>query len=331
MAYIQGNTATGVEGAAVVSLAFSSPNGIDSCLIVATQSFGGPGILSDSQGNSYTQIISTQYDTDWFTVWVATGCPPGSNTVSFTGAGVLVALIAEYSGVQTAAPMDDYDESAPGSDVDPAEVSVTTIEDADLLVLVGGRHYGAPGTALSQSGTYTHRLGNTIISGGTPRELGLWDTIAGAAGTYTNQLTATITAPLITGLLVALKAGDLAPIAQRGNIDYDQVRLSVRHANGPQFQMFDGGTSPEGHVPVFDAAGNLTDAGGPPVVVVGIPGDGDVPVWDESAGEWVPGDGGGSGGGGRFLVFVNDEGISTDWTMTVNDTWPPFSVNGVGV
>lgn len=330
MPYVQGTSATAAEPSSVAPLAFPSPNGVGNCLIVATQSFGAAGPVSDSNGNEYTEILSRTIDLDFFKVWMATGCEPGPNTVSVGGAHVLVMLIAEYSDVRAAAPMDAMDEG-PGSDLSPVPLSVTTTETSDLLVMLGGRTYGAPGTALSQTGGYTHRLGNSIISGGTPRELALWDSMSVAIGTYTNTLTSAISAPQILGLLLALYSAGPEPIAQRGNIDYDQIRLSVRHADGPQFQMFDGTTSTGGHVAIFNPEGNLSDGGGPPVVVVGTPGDGEVPTWDEDTGTWIPGAGGGGGSGGRFLVLVNAAGISTDWTMAINDTWPPYAVNGIGV
>lgn len=52
-----------------------------------------------------------------------------------------------------------------------------------------------------------------------------------------------------------------APTA-RGNIDYDQVRVSVRQGSGGMFQMFGGGSVSTGHVAVFDANGNVIDGGG---------------------------------------------------------------------
>lgn len=87
---------------------------------------------------------------------------------------------------------------------------------------------------------------------------------------------------------------------ERGTISPEQIQGQFRQGDSPIVLMAKGAFIP-GNAVVTDADGNAVDGG-------------------------VPG-----GGGGRFLVFANDEGISTDWTMTVNDTWPPFAVNGVGV
>jgi hypothetical protein len=47
----------------------------------------------------------------------------------------------------------------------------------------------------------------------------------------------------------------------RGNIDYDQLRVSARHGIGQQLQMFGGGAITAGHMAMFDAAGNVVDSG----------------------------------------------------------------------
>lgn len=47
---------------------------------------------------------------------------------------------------------------------------------------------------------------------------------------------------------------------QRGNIDFDQTRASVRHGIGGQFQMHDGGSSTANHIVTYDGAGNTHDS-----------------------------------------------------------------------
>lgn len=49
-------------------------------------------------------------------------------------------------------------------------------------------------------------------------------------------------------------------MAVRGNIDFDQLQVSVRHGTAGQFQMFTG-TSTNSHVALFDANGNIYDGG----------------------------------------------------------------------
>lgn len=48
---------------------------------------------------------------------------------------------------------------------------------------------------------------------------------------------------------------------QRGNIDYDQVRVVARQGPGSKFQMFGGGSVTGGHVAIFDVSGNVVDGG----------------------------------------------------------------------
>src|SRR5215469_11493872 len=54
---------------------------------------------------------------------------------------------------------------------------------------------------------------------------------------------------------------------QRGNIDFDQVRITARKGSGAMFQMFSGTAPISGHAAVFDSNGNVTD-GGPPSGVI---------------------------------------------------------------
>jgi hypothetical protein len=67
------------------------------------------------------------------------------------------------------------------------------------------------------------------------------------------------------------------PLAtQRGNIDYDQIKVVARHGNGSQLQMFGGGATVAGNVAVFDAGGNVIDGGaggggGMTITVDGVP------------------------------------------------------------
>jgi hypothetical protein len=58
---------------------------------------------------------------------------------------------------------------------------------------------------------------------------------------------------------------------QRGNIDFDQIRLIARQGTGGMFQMFAGSAANQGDALVFDPQGNAIDAGAPPALLVGKP------------------------------------------------------------
>ena len=53
------------------------------------------------------------------------------------------------------------------------------------------------------------------------------------------------------------------PNAQRGNIDYDQIRRSARSGDGAKLHTLTGSIT-TGHGVIFDAAGNLIDSGSAP-------------------------------------------------------------------
>lgn len=50
-------------------------------------------------------------------------------------------------------------------------------------------------------------------------------------------------------------------MANRGNIDYGQIRQAARKGQGSQVQMFGGGATTPGHVATYNAAGDLVDGG----------------------------------------------------------------------
>lgn len=90
----------------------------------------------------------------------------------------------------------------------------------------------------------------------------------------------------------------------RGTFSPEQIQGELRQGDNNVVLMAKGVFVP-GNLVATDADGNAVDSGGT---------------------------GGGEGGGCcTTLVFVNEEPASCDWAMTVNDTWPPFAVNGVGV
>lgn len=122
--------------------------------------------------------------------------------------------------------------------------------------------------ALTVTGTSTHFVSGTttVAFSGTGIAVG---TITVASAT---SLTAAITIAPSAALgarTLTVTTGAEAPTTsfaitlptQRGNIDYDQIRSSVRQGAGVKFQMFAGSTAAAGNVLVYDAAGNASDGG----------------------------------------------------------------------
>ena len=59
---------------------------------------------------------------------------------------------------------------------------------------------------------------------------------------------------------------------QRGNIAFDQIRLTDRQGTGSEFQMYNPVIAPAtGDVCIFDGDYNLVDAGAPPALLVAAP------------------------------------------------------------
>lgn len=97
----------------------------------------------------------------------------------------------------------------------------------------------------------------------------------------------------------------------RGTFSPEQIQGELRQGDSPIVLMAKGEFIP-GDAVVTDADGNAVDSGGPPLVVVGDPADGEVPTWDEDTGTWVPGEGGGGGGGGDGIpIQVNGDEIGS--------------------
>lgn len=88
---------------------------------------------------------------------------------------------------------------------------------------------------------------------------------------YTRELSAGEIATLAADNY-ALFPSFVAPVPPgatvRGNIDYDQFRLTARHGNGTQIQMHYG-PSVAGHFPVYTADGSLVDSGESAVLLRG--------------------------------------------------------------
>jgi hypothetical protein len=94
--------------------------------------------------------------------------------------------------------------------------------------------------------------GTTGVISGTPSAAGLFSFTI----TVTDLNTFTGSTPFSIGIAAAPST------AQRGNIDFDQIRATVRQGPGGKFQMFGGGTPVAGNLAVYDASGNVVDGGG---------------------------------------------------------------------
>jgi hypothetical protein len=233
-----------------VSVPYASPNVAGNCLVVACRYGSTIGTISDSNGNSWTLVQSAGSGAPHETkVWVAPNCLNGSNTVSVTGHASLWVLM-EFSGVHHTTPVE--------VSVAAATVITTTIT-GDMILMVAA---GQTTFAITQSGSLPLIQRGTGTFGGTPQEMDVWGGLQSAPGVYTN--TASTNSDI--QFLVALQPPSVPVYTQRGNIDYDQIRSSVRQGSGSAFQMFGGGSVMAGHMGVYDASGNMVDGGAPSTV-----------------------------------------------------------------
>jgi len=131
----------GVTSAA--SLAFTTNNTAGNLIVVAVR-IGSPSTTTvsvrDTNGNSYSLARSQVQTTDGHQAWVyyAKIIAAGANTVTVTlsATATLRVAIHEYSGLDTAAPLDQTT-SAPGSGTAPTSGSVTTTAANELLFGMG--------------------------------------------------------------------------------------------------------------------------------------------------------------------------------------------------
>lgn len=148
-------------------------------------------------------------------------------------------------------------------------------------------------------------------------------------------------------------------MAQRGNIDYEQIKSFQRQGNGNLIQMAGSGAKTNGHVLIYDANGNAVDGGSSPssnvlttkgdiltydggLVRLGVGTDGQVLTARSSAThgvDWEAGGGGGggnpgSGGGGGTAFQSYTVPVTTNFTAlagntaTVADTSTGITITG---
>ena len=83
------------------TLAFGSNNTAGNLIVAFYDNFANalPSSVTDSQGNTYTNVMNSAQTTSRVSIWVAQNIAAGANTVTFNGASSTFAdiIIAEYS------------------------------------------------------------------------------------------------------------------------------------------------------------------------------------------------------------------------------------------
>ncbi|GEM_PF-1992698 len=138
-----------------VSKAFTSNNTASNLIIAAIScetNTATSNTPTDTRSNTYTKATSISFAQGEVEIWYAKNITAGANTVSATcSSGLIHLLIHEYSGLDTAAPLDQISSSVTeNSGITPA---VTTTVANELL-------FGFMGSNLNPSvgGSYTQRI-----------------------------------------------------------------------------------------------------------------------------------------------------------------------------
>ena len=125
------------------------------------------GTVSDSQGNTYTSVIQTNYSTDRRieTFW-AIAANSAANTVTFTwasGSGTLLIEASEWSGAATSSVADVFAGASASSGTDLASGNTGNTAQANELVYgfgyLGGAATGTEGATFTLADT-----GNNVIA-----------------------------------------------------------------------------------------------------------------------------------------------------------------------
>lgn len=256
----------GASGAVSLSCPFPSNNTagntILAFIIVYDSVLGPPGspTLSDTRGNSYSLVHTTGSGNLVTWTYLAINVPAGANSLTAAGGSTFtswIMLLTEYSGIATVSPVDAHAGNIVSA-TNTINVSVTTTAPQDLLAAFGWAN--ATATLFTSMSPGTGWVLETVQASWSSSAIWLYDSVANPPATYTQTMTNTGTiAGGFVAQLIALKAA-IPP--QRGNIDYDQIRSTVRQGNAGKFQMFGGGTTVGGHIAVYDASGNVVDGGG---------------------------------------------------------------------
>jgi hypothetical protein len=212
--FVQG--ASGISGQNPVSysLAFPAANGVGNCLIVdMALREGSPGssgaiTVTDTQGNTYTQVETGALAGCAGFSFVAFNCAAGPNTVTVHGTGggslgnpyVFLLALHEYSGFSPSASLD----SAVYANASfPTLASVTTTQPLDLLHIFAVAQ-AAPTLSFTDTAGWALReaagpdTGHGVI-------ISTWDAQAATAATYSNTIGPSTVGTSPCVILLALK------------------------------------------------------------------------------------------------------------------------------
>jgi len=123
-----------------------------------------------------------------------------------------------------------------------------------LTVTGTNTHFASGTTTVAFSGSGV-TVGTITVASATSLTAAITIASGASAGARTVTVSTGTEAPTASFTIT------VAAPSQRGNIDYDQIRASVRQGTGGKFQMFAGAPPVTGHLAVFDASGNVMDGG----------------------------------------------------------------------
>ncbi len=162
-AYVQ--SATSVDGNGVTSVTVASPGSVTAghrILVVVGSTVGsGTAVINtptDSQGNTYTQLLASPSGTELGQVYSAVAVRTGANTVTCTAPAAtglqLGASTIEFSGLSTAAGTGCLDVTATGSATGPTTPTGTTLAThaANQLALAAYTDWGEAATLAPPTG-----------------------------------------------------------------------------------------------------------------------------------------------------------------------------------
>jgi len=230
---------------------------------------------------------------------IATGSVTVSAANSFTGVAAMAVFVGSGGGIRET--IGNHGSGGPGSD---------TLTTSGLVLNTDtGIFFGAVRTPTP---TITVAPGTTLQTPSDPNIAAVLDYYPMPGGALSATFTYNGAANGMFDAAVVAEVPTVVVPSQRGNIDYDQIRSSVRQGNAPYFQMFGGGTPVMGHLAVYDASGNVVDGGAPTggftaagdlsgssstQTVIGLqtravastaPTNGQVLTWSNAHGDWEP-------------------------------------------
>jgi type II secretory pathway component HofQ len=164
-----------------------------SSFLAVIRAYGSPTGVTDSKGNTYVLVFSTQNttDTDWLAVYMATNGTGGAThriTASF-GAGlnpVILGLI-EITGGATSSITDT---SATAFDqASPFGQSITTANANDLILGFFGSNGAATTVTYTAGSGFTMLAAGTFVTGTDGLSVGVSTQVVSATGTYNPAFT----------------------------------------------------------------------------------------------------------------------------------------------